>query len=88
MVQREIQKEAKKVKETDIVKEDIALTFDFLRFVLRNPRILREIPNRSEVELLTREFVKRKMDDESKTTLERNKTVSFTSNRVFKKVGT
>jgi hypothetical protein len=88
MVQREIQKEAKKVKETDIIKEDIALTFDFLRFALRNPRILREIPNRSEVELLTRELVKRKMDDESKTTLEGNKTISFISNRVFKKVGT
>ncbi len=56
------------MKETDIIKEDIALTFDFIRFALRNPKILREIPTRSEVELLTREFVKRQMDDETKKT--------------------
>ena len=76
------------MRETDIIKEDIVLTFDFIRFALRNPKILREIPNRSEVELLTREFVKTKMDDETKKTSKKNKTISFMSNRVFKKVGT
>jgi hypothetical protein len=54
------------VKEKDIVSNDIALTFDFIRFAIKNPRILQQIPNGYDIRLLTKEFLKKEIDDETR----------------------
>jgi hypothetical protein len=40
------------------VSRDISLTFDFLRQVVRDPSILDQIPNGSQIEFIEKDFPK------------------------------
>ena len=59
------------MKEQEIIKRDIGLTFDFLRFIIDNPATIDKIPNGAELVFLSNEF-----------TLETN-TISPSKNKVL-----
>ena len=38
------------------IKRDIGLTFDFLRQIVKNPKLLNEIPDGSDLEFVDKDF--------------------------------
>ena len=51
-----ILKEINKMREEEIVKKNISLVFDFLRYLIDHPELIKKLPDGCELEFLDRDF--------------------------------
>jgi hypothetical protein len=56
VVSRSIQKEIKEMRKNEIVKKNISLVFDFLRYLIDHPELIKKLPDGCELEFLDKEF--------------------------------
>ena len=55
MVSKLIQKEIKKMKKDEIVRKNITLVFDFLRYLTDHAKLIKKLPDGCELEFLDRD---------------------------------
>ena len=73
------------MKESEIIKRDIGLTFDFIRYLIDNPEVIDEIPDGAEVIFLSDEIpLEREISDLS---VEKSKKAFFNCHYIFEPIG-
>jgi len=55
VVSRSIQKEIKKMRKDEIVRKNISLVFDFLRYLTDHPQLIEKLPEVCELEFLEKD---------------------------------
>ena len=56
MVSGSVQKEIEKMRKDEVVKKNISLVFDFLRYLTDHPELLENLSDGCELEFLDRDF--------------------------------
>jgi len=74
------------MKETEIIQRDIALTFEFLKYVIDNPQLLDKIPDHAELFFLCNEFPLNIKTNSITSPVSENR-ILFNCHRTFEPVG-
>jgi len=56
VVSGSIQEEIKEMRKDEIMKKNISLVFDFLRYLTDHPELIEKFPDRCELEFLEKDF--------------------------------
>jgi hypothetical protein len=80
LVQRAVQEEVEKVTRNEIVQKNIALSFDFVRHIVKNPDLLQTIPDDGEVEFIEHDVP---IFLEHESTTESEKRVAYKVEHIF-----
>jgi len=71
------------MREKEIIRHEIALTFQFLRNLIQHPSGIDRIPNKGEITFLEEEFPQIERPDKN---LHRRKITAYRVNKVFEPV--
>ena len=71
------------MREKEIIRREIALTFQFLRYLTEHPSEIDKIPNNGEITFLEEEFPQIERPDKN---LHQRKAAAYRVNKVFEPV--
>jgi len=73
------------MKESEIIKRNTGLAFDFIRYLIDNPQVIDKIPDGAEVIFLSGEFpLRREISDLAS---EESTRIFFNCRHIFERVG-